>query len=710
MPVKVAHIFAFMVILTSGASGATTAPRKPDKPVELANCVTAECHANIKASTIIHGPIAANACDACHEVLDASKHTFTTTRQKAELCTYCHEFNVEGMPVVHKPVARGECLGCHDPHGGANHNLTRENSTRELCGRCHDSIARGKRFLHGPVEKGACDSCHAPHASRFPKLVDVVGADLCLTCHTEFEAKMTQVRFTHEALQDGCEKCHDVHGSSSPNATTQPVAEQCTGCHEPVRRRATAAKVKHSIIMSDRACMNCHTPHGGNSPKLMADVPAKLCLTCHDKPIKAQRGVTLAATNDVTDPKLFKHGAIKDGQCSGCHDAHGGDRAMLLAKPNSTAFYQKFSADQYALCFSCHDARLALQERISTVTNFRDGDRNLHYVHVTVGARSHSCGVCHDAHTGDNHFILRDRIPYGIWLLPMNFRKTETGGTCASGCHVPFGYDREHAIGPTTFPAAQQPPIVARGETDKPPKRVSFTARDTRGNDVTVPPTDRERPSVLIFLGADQERNRALLVELESIGSELRRANVLIITSSATFSARWPVILDADDELAEHVGVHGWPSVAVADGTGAVLARVSGPPAIVAIKLSGYVRGSEREPVPEEVVSDGHRTRASHDAQVAEQLLADGKLDRALKLLNAALKDAPDSVPLRLAMVKALCAAGRWDEAEKQVHAVLAVDPSLAEAHYQLGRIYDHKGDLKRAAAAYRASHDKAGH
>jgi predicted CXXCH cytochrome family protein len=78
------------------------------------------------------------------------------------------------------------------------------------------------------------------------------------------------------------------------------------------------------------------------------------CLKCHDKPIATQRGYTVAAVKEVADPKLMKHGQIKDGQCSGCHAVHGGERAMLLTHPYSRAFYQNFSADQYELCFSCH--------------------------------------------------------------------------------------------------------------------------------------------------------------------------------------------------------------------------------------------------------------------------------------------------------------------------------------------------------------------
>src|SRR5512143_421724 len=91
------------------------------------------------------------------------------------------------MSSVHKPVAEGQCLGCHDPHGGATKTLNREATTVELCGRCHDTLKADRKFLHSPVAQGECDSCHTPHASKFPKLLDVVGSDMCLACHKDFE-------------------------------------------------------------------------------------------------------------------------------------------------------------------------------------------------------------------------------------------------------------------------------------------------------------------------------------------------------------------------------------------------------------------------------------------------------------------------------------------------------------------------------------------
>ena len=94
-----------------------------------------------------------------------------------------------------------------------------------------------------------------------------------------------------------------------------------------------------------------------------------------------------------------------------------------------------------SLCFQCHESTLVLEERTTTLTNFRDGDRNLHYLHVN-SEKGRSCRACHEVHASNLPFHMRVSVPYGEsdWLLPINFAKTETGGTCTPGCHQTAAY------------------------------------------------------------------------------------------------------------------------------------------------------------------------------------------------------------------------------------------------------------------------------
>ncbi|HSV13969.1 MAG TPA: cytochrome c3 family protein, partial [Tepidisphaeraceae bacterium] len=569
-----AILLSLVVMLAGSAARGSTSPEtrpttRPTTLIEQKDCVTSKCHANVKSTAVLHGPVATDNCDACHSLNDVRKHTFTVPRTKAELCTYCHEFSVAAMPVVHKPVTQGECLGCHDPHGGRTKAIVREASTAELCGRCHESITRNKSFLHGPVAKGECDSCHPPHASRFPKLLDVVGTDMCLTCHVAFEPAVSGARSQHKAMEKGCEKCHDVHGSNQPMALLQPAQDLCLGCHDKLKAKIDAATVKHSVVTKDRACLNCHASHASNVGKLLREPSAVSCLKCHTKEVTRSDGVTIAAVPEIADPTTEKHGEIRDGQCGGCHDVHGGTRSNLLVKPYARQLYQRFQPDDYALCFGCHDMQPFMQRRTIKQTNFRDGEVDLHYLHANRGHLDKNCRACHLTHAGPNPRIIRTELAFGKWVMPMRFKKTATGGSCFPGCHRELAYDRENPVASTTAPtsgATTEPatPAIARAQQED-TQKIHWSATDIGGASVTIP--DGRRATALVMLSDDDNAgNDAVVAQLRSALPAETDAQVTIIISGKTAASAattmavkkatgWSIIADADHAAAEALGV-----------------------------------------------------------------------------------------------------------------------------------------------------------
>jgi hypothetical protein len=78
-----------------------------------------------------------------------------------------------------------------------------------------------------------------------------------------------------------------------------------------------------------------------------------------------------------------------------------------------------------------------------TLTGFRDGDRNLHFLHVNKEKRGRTCRACHELHAAENSVQIRQEVSYGKWLMPINFTKEETGGSCHPGCHRIKAYDRK---------------------------------------------------------------------------------------------------------------------------------------------------------------------------------------------------------------------------------------------------------------------------
>jgi predicted CXXCH cytochrome family protein len=726
------------------------AASRPTTMVGQAGCVRAECHIDIKDYKVVHGPVAANACDVCHLLTDAEGHKFTLAREGREMCTYCHEFDIAGLPVVHKPVETNECLGCHDPHGGQVMATLREASVPELCYRCHENQMRVRPFLHNPVKLGACTSCHPPHASRLPKLLDLSGSDLCLECHTGLDAGLASAKFRHKALDEGCTRCHDVHGSDVPMSLTKPLAELCYECHDKLKAQVADAQRTHSPVTQGRSCMTCHTPHAGDLAGLMADLPVRICAECHDEPVKAQDGRVVAAVPELSDPAMSKHGPIKEGQCDGCHNAHGGDRAFLLAGALSPARHQAFSPERYDLCFECHETALAEQQQTVTATGFRDGDRNLHYVHVTADQRGRNCLLCHDTHAAAGARLVPATIRYGQWEMPINFAKTETGGTCMPGCHLPLGYDRQTPLAVSGDSAGDDAlPRLIRAEHER--LSLSWSGLDALGRTVTVP--GPAVPSIILLARAGAEQTEAAIKSLNAVVAP-GSAHVVIVLSGDLASDRaaslalavpWPVVADARGILAEQLEVRGLPMALVIGPDGMEVARATGAAGSIAWKLSPYIRtdadAAEHEPLdpshlrPQQA-GDSATRKAERLRQVAQRMLARGQAEQAQQFIDQAIRLQPDSASVQAVKIEALIELSRFDEASARLEAISAAalspgrwqllrgrilygtgkldqartalrdalvsEPGLAEAQMLLGRIYEQQGDWQKAAEAYR--------
>ncbi len=417
---------------------------RPSTPIAYDSCVTPECHAALKQFRVMHGPINANSCDPCHTIDNAAQHTFKLTHGQDEVCTFCHKVEIPATAVVHLPYKDKSCLQCHNPHGGQNAQFLRQDSMRKLCATCHLDVVGNKSKVHGPVAADACGSCHKSHIAPYKNLLVAQGRELCFKCHNDMGRQLAAVSVVHKPVNEDCLKCHDVHASNYPMHIKNDPATLCLECHEPIRKQTESAH-QHTVVVKDQACLNCHTAHGGERARLLKADAMNLCLKCHDKPIKLEDR-TVASMKAILDPKKVKHGPVRDGNCGGCHAVHGSEIGRLLTKPYPETFYQPYAIEKYELCFSCHNKQLVETEETKGLTGFRNGEKNLHFLHVNRAEKGRNCRACHSTHASSSEMHIADKVPFGNWEMPINFLKTETGGSCSPGCHRPFTYDRNTAI------------------------------------------------------------------------------------------------------------------------------------------------------------------------------------------------------------------------------------------------------------------------
>lgn len=452
-------LFAVVLTLAWAAHAVDVAPIvKPN--VATKNCTEAGCHAKERDHKVLHGPTALGACDACHQPADVAKHSFVLKAEGKDLCNFCHVEKKVG-PVNHKPVEEGKCLSCHNPHGSTNKLLLRKDDLGSQCLECHKDVTGKREHLHGPVASGSCTACHNSHTADHPKLLVAEGRELCLGCHEQMAASLKTAKTIHKPMEGDCNQCHEVHASNFPMQLKAAPLDLCESCHKETKAQIATAKFKHSAVEKDQACLNCHTPHGGAMAKLTKDNLGAACLTCHDKPLTTADRRPVAAVTEVMNKELSQHGPIRDGNCAGCHSLHGSQVSRLLAKPYPETFYAPFKLDDYGLCFSCHDKELVLQPKTTGLTRFRNGEENLHFLHVNRADKGRSCRACHSTHASTHEAHVRDTVPYGKWELPINFKPTATGGSCTPGCHKEAPYDRERPVVRPTAPAPAVRPTTA---------------------------------------------------------------------------------------------------------------------------------------------------------------------------------------------------------------------------------------------------------
>ncbi len=414
-------------------------------------CIDYDCHAGLQSKAFVHGPINAGNCNPCHIQLKPELHQFQLSHKIEELCQVCHILSTRNY--VHQPVASGQCVGCHDPHQSDFQFMLRADPSTDLCLTCHgDAPFMKRQNMHGPVAMGACILCHESHSSWKPGLLVAQGNELCLACHEEKLAADRQARHVHPALDGDCVRCHDPHGSDFSSQIRDEPRKLCVTCHGQIEQLIAESKIVHSPLNQGQQCENCHYGHSSMLPKLLKKSPLDTCLTCHDRAITLSDGRKIADMAALLKENPNHHGPIRQADCSACHDPHASSRFSLLKEEYPELFYAPFDLNNYKLCFNCHRADLVSSKNGEGVTQFRNGELNLHYAHVNRETRGRTCRACHAVHASRNFAHISDSVPYGRWQYKLNFELKENGGHCDSACHKAREYDRIKAV-PVVAPA-----------------------------------------------------------------------------------------------------------------------------------------------------------------------------------------------------------------------------------------------------------------
>jgi len=372
----------------------TTAPVTQKPTTVTPQCATETCHPGIFSYKFIHELVTQQKCLECHKYDEPSEHRFKSAFPKDQQCGDCHE--LKNKAAVHRPVQEGKCTACHDPHGSPYKGMLVADSPQTLCLSCHKKVI---------PKKGEAASIHAP-------------------------------------IKDNCTGCHDPHASDVKYELKQAVPDLCFSCHKNVKEAIATSPSVHGAVTGEGSCETCHTAHSSKLRNLEKQPQPDVCLTCHDRAIRTADGRILTNMAVLLRDNPVHHGPIRLGSCTACHRPHAGSHFRRLIADYPAGFYAPFKIELYDLCFRCHVPDLVLSPKGTGLTLFRDGEKNLHWLHVSQG-KGRTCRACHEVHASKEEFHIRESVPYGRgdWMLPINFKPTPTGGSCSPGCHKEKTYD-----------------------------------------------------------------------------------------------------------------------------------------------------------------------------------------------------------------------------------------------------------------------------
>ncbi len=342
----------------------------------------------------------------------------------------------------HPPYAQGMCQVCHSSETPGANDLAQE--APESCYTCHKD--EPKAYMHSPASLGACLLCHSPHESENKFLLNEKIPDLCYLCHDRIQAIIDDERsVTHAPAKDDCAGCHDPHGSDINNMfLVSDMTTLCTECHVeenvPIEKYTANVTHKHQPVEEAGRCAQCHTAHASPFEFHLIAEPMDLCLKCHDEEVTAYDGKVLADMAALLKANPSHHGPILGKNCSSCHNPHGSEHFRILVNDYPAEFYtEEFALDDYNLCFTCHESTILRDKETTTLTNFRDGSRNLHFLHVNREQKGRTCRACHETHASTHPRHVRDAVPFGKinWPLELQYQVEYTDTNTGESCDTP---------------------------------------------------------------------------------------------------------------------------------------------------------------------------------------------------------------------------------------------------------------------------------
>jgi tetratricopeptide (TPR) repeat protein len=295
--------------------------------------------------------------------------------------------------------------------------------------------------------------------------------------------------------------------------------------------------------------------------------------------------------------------------------------------------------------------------------------------------------------------------------------------------------------------------LTAAAALAETPATVAWQGKTAGGSPVAIPSGGT---TLVLFVMPSQPRTHDVLGQLTPVVQGANGMHVLVVVSGEGATAvavklkqqesvNWPIIVDADYALSGKLGVRAWPTTVLVSAKGEVFGHLAGLPKHYAKNVethlafaAGKIDKAEFEKrldAPDLIVDDPKQAAQRH-LNVAQRLLDKGLPEQARVELNKSLALQPDNPTVRLALARAmltlgdleramklldgldasdvptvelnllrgraLAGLGKQEEAVRVLEQATKLNPNPSEAWYELGLVYEHRGDWEKATGAFR--------
>jgi DmsE family decaheme c-type cytochrome len=218
---------------------------------------------------------------------------------------------------------------------------------------------------------------------------DMVKEKVCNRCHEEqVDALQLNVHSRTSEFGQGEASCQGCHGPGRVHSKSQEASDiinpknlanaestqTCLNCHDDTRTFQHWAGSVHEA--NEVTCIGCHNFHGGNRALLVEDTEVETCLNCHREQRSALRKRSTHPLHDASHAD-----GVDKMSCTSCHGPHGTIGEKLIS---ANTINEK--------CYECHEEKKA----------------PVLWEHSVV---KENCLACHNPHGSNHEMMLTAKQP-----------------------------------------------------------------------------------------------------------------------------------------------------------------------------------------------------------------------------------------------------------------------------------------------------------